>query len=276
LNGDLFYQKFKNYINRASDIAVRDTTRACDPTNSTFTRNFTSRPDPTGVLPNTYADTPQGIAAAGLDPRNCVANAQGLTFNGDAVVKGAEMQIDFRATPRLRLGLNAAYTKAEYVDAFAPCSDPDGNGIAGNQSPLNLPRQVATGQSAQLCDRDGTRLSATTPPWSATFTGEYTQPLLGMEWYGRVIYQYKPSTRNTETDRPIEDVNLVNLYTGFRPEAGDWEVQLFVKNALDEVAKTTGIAQILTGVGNEPTGYGSVNYTPGREIGVSLRYAFSG
>jgi iron complex outermembrane receptor protein len=258
-------------------VAVRNTALPCDPTNATFTRNFTTRPDPTGALPNTYPNTPQGIAAAGLDPRNCVANAQGITFNGDAVAKGAEVQIDFLATRRLRLGLNAAYAKAEYVDTLAPCTDPDGNGVAGNQSPLNVPRQVATGQSAQFCSRDGTKLSPTTAPWSVTLTGEYTQPMFGLEWYGRAIYQYKPSTRNTDTDVPIQDVNLLNLYTGLRPDEGDWEVQLFVKNALDEVATTfTNTELVSNGIANEPTGYGAVSYTPGREIGISLRYEFGG
>jgi iron complex outermembrane receptor protein len=275
VNGGLFYQRYENYINRVNGVAVRDTSLPCNSTNATFTRNFTTRPDPTGVLPNTYANTPEGNAAAALDPRNCVANAQGITFNGDAVSQGAELQIDYLPIRELRLGLNAAYAKAEYVDTVAPCTDPDQNGVAGNQSPLNIPRQVATGQVAQFCDRDGTKLSPSTPPWSVTLTGEYTRPMFGLEWFGRAIYQYKPKTTNTDTDVEIDAVNTVNLYAGVRPERANWELQLYVKNALDEDHIVRDRNQIVSnGIANEPTGYASVSYGPGREVGVSLRYEF--
>jgi iron complex outermembrane receptor protein len=275
VNGGLFYQRYKNYINRVNQVAVRDTSLPCDPTNATFTRNFASRPDPTGALPNSYANTPEGTAAAALDPRNCVANAQGITFNGDAVSQGAELQIDFLPIRELRLGLNAAYAKAEYVDTLAPCNDPDRNGVAGNQSSLNLPRQVTTGEVAQFCNRDGTKLSPSTPPWSVTLTGEYTRPMFGMEWFGRALYQYKPETTNTDTDVQIEASNTLNLYTGLRPARGDWELQVYVKNALDEDRVVIDRTQIVSnGVANEPTGYGSVSYNPGREVGLSLRYEF--
>jgi len=289
-NGSVFYQKYDGYINRVNNVQVRDTTLPCDPSNTAFRSTFTgNRADPTHVLPDSYNLTiPAQVIAAGLDPRNCLASAQGITFNGDAVSQGVEFSLDYLATDRLRFGLNAAYAKAEYKDTFAPCNDPDRNGIAGNQASTVTPNQVATGEVAQFCDRDGTKLSPTTPPWSATLTAEYKRPVFGLEWYGRAIYQYKPSTTNDTNGLEVEKSETLNLYTGIQPERGAWRVQAYVKNVLNSeevdlgdvpteiTAGTIPSVGFTTLVTSLPTGYGSVSYSNGREIGVSLRVEFGG
>ena len=284
-NGSIFYQKYDGYINRVNNIQVRDTTLPCDPTNAAFRTNFTgTRAYPAG--PGVINDYGNNIVAAGLDPRNCLGTAQGITFNGDAVSQGFEFQLDYLMTDRWRFGLNGAYAKAEYENTFAPCNDPDRNGIAGNQAPTNTPAQVATGEVAQFCDRDGTKLSPTTPPWAATFTAEYKRPLFGLQWYGRAIYQYKPSTTNDTNGLEVEKSETLNLYTGIQPERGAWRIQAYAKNVLntEEVdlgeteisANTIPAAPFTTSVSSVPTGYGTVRYSNGREIGVSLRVEFGG
>jgi len=277
LNGTVFYQKYKNYINRAGGVAVRDINRPCDTTNAAFTRTFTgSRVDPTGVLPSSYPNTPAGIAAAGLDPRNCLDTATGITFNADALTKGVELEAEYRPIREVTLNWRFAYADAKYTGGSAPCNDPDRNGIAGNQATTATPRQVATGQVAQFCTKKGTKLSGATPPWSTTLTAEYRHPIMGLDWYARAIYQYKPSTTNTDTGTRVQHDDTLNLYSGLSSEMG-WEVQAYVKNLTGKQTITRGTTEITSNdLGRSPTGYGSVSFGNGREIGVSLRYRFGG
>jgi len=167
-----------------------------------------------------------------------------------------------------------AYADAKYEGGSAPCNDPDRNGIAGNQQSVVVPRQIATGQIAQFCNRAGTKLSPATPPWSTTLTAEYRRPIMGLDWYARAIYQYKPGTTNTDTGTKIQSDDTLNVYTGLASQRG-WEVQAYVKNVTGDRTITRGATEITSnGVANEPTGYGTVTFGAGREVGVSLRYHF--
>jgi iron complex outermembrane recepter protein len=124
------------------------------------------------------------------------------------------------------------------------------------------------------------------PDWSGTLQAEYKLPVTAtMDAFGRGLYTYY--TDNVQDpNNSYDDVGsygLLNLYAGVRSNDGAWEVSLFARNVTgtDEVlnrgngAAATPFTNAATGVGTSLAGpYQTATFTPPREIGLNLRYAF--
>jgi iron complex outermembrane receptor protein len=79
----------------------------------------------------------------------------------------------------------------------------------------------------------------------------------------------------------IDKYGLLNLYLGVRDPQNGWELSLFANNLFDtqQVLSINPVAPVSSGgvaaVFNRPaSGYQSIGYTPRREVGVLVRYAF--
>jgi iron complex outermembrane receptor protein len=102
--------------------------------------------------------------------------------------------------------------------------------------------------------------------------------------FGRGLYSYY--TSNEQDPNNIYDnvggYGLLNVYAGLRSGDGAWEVSLFARNVLEteEILNAGNSAQATayttpTGVGTSLAGpYTQATFTPPREIGLNLRYAF--
>ena len=97
------------------------------------------------------------------------------------------------------------------------------------------------------------------------------------EAYVRALATYRPSAQQ-KGDYAIPGSAIIDLFAGVRTDA--WDFGLFARNVLDEEVTLNDPASLATQPGLEireggfGSGYKAVNYRRGRELGVSLRYAF--
>jgi iron complex outermembrane recepter protein len=245
VNASVFHQDFKDFIYRGPSVWYVNLGRA-------------------GAVPATF---------------NFVANV-------DAKVDGAELDLAFQATQNLNLGLTLAYAKSEMEDGVVACNDFDGNGIPDRNPAAPTVAQIiaASGGDAVGSCTLNDRLSFA-PEWSGTLQAEYRLPVTEkMDVFGRGLYSYYTSNEQ-DPNNIYDDVGsygLLNFYAGVRSGDGAWEVSLFARNVLEteEVLNAGNSAQATayttpTGVGTSLAGpYTQATFTPPREIGLNLRYAF--
>lgn len=193
-----------------------------------------------------------------------------LNFNANALVRGAEMQVDALLTDQWRAGMGVSYTDAKYTDGAMPCNLRDANGTILN--PV-APAIVNT------CDAHG-RLAGE-PNWGFTANSEYTRPLGGFEGFVRGQYVFSSGRANDFIAGSLNDTasyGVFNLFTGVRNAGGDWEVSVWSKNLFDKKATVAlgGEASFTDVIGNTTmSGYQSVQTIPRREIGITGKYNFS-
>jgi iron complex outermembrane receptor protein len=207
--------------------------------------------------------------------------------NVDAKVDGAEVDVAFQATENFNVSATLAYAKGEMEDGVVACNDFNGDGIPDRNPPAPTVAQItaAAGGDAVAACAVNDRLSFA-PDWSATLQAEYTMPVTAtMDVFGRGLYTYYTDNvqdPNNSYDN-VGSYGLLNAYAGVRSNDGAWEVSLFARNLMgtDEVlnrgngAQATPYTNALTGVGTSLAGpYQSATFTPPREIGLNLRYAF--
>lgn len=245
LNASVFHQDFKDFIYRGPAV---------------WYVNFSQL----GAVPATF---------------NFVANV-------DAKVDGAEVDLAFQATENLNLGLTLAYAEGEMEDGVVACNDFNSDGIPDRNPPAPTVAQItaaAGGEAVGSCVVND-RLSFA-PDWTGTLQAEYKLPVSPrMDVFGRALYSYYTSNEsdpNNSYDN-VDSYGLLNVYAGLRSNDGAWEVSLFARNVTDtaEVLNAGNSAAATpytttTGVGTSLAGpYSTVSYTPPREFGLSLRYAF--
>ena len=101
----------------------------------------------------------------------------------------------------------------------------------------------------------------------------------GMDVFFRGLLNYFDENPNQNENFVVDDYALLNLYAGIRAADGRWEVSVFGRNVTN-TGKTVSLDSIeitsAGGVGNffRRSGYFFTEYTPPREVGVSVRYAF--
>lgn len=192
-----------------------------------------------------------------------------LNFNADALVTGAEMQVDALLTDQWRAGLGISYTDAKYTDGQMPCNLRDANGTIINPVAPNI---------VNTCDAHG-RLAGE-PNWGVTASTEYTQPLGLVDGFVRGLYTFSSGRANDFIAGSVNDTasyGVFNLFTGIRNPNGDWEISVWSKNLFDKKATLAlgGEASFTDVIGNTTmSGYQSVQTIPRREIGVTGKYNF--
>jgi len=137
----------------------------------------------------------------------------------------------------------------------------------------------AAGKAIALCKSDVS--ISQFPKWNTSLQSEYFIPVTPkMDAYIRGLWTYFPKNDQTESGGiEADSYNLLNLYLGIRDPEGVWEVSLFAKNVADESTMLGASAGEVTSGGGLSgffgnTGYYTTSYTPPREVGVSVRYAF--
>ena len=148
---------------------------------------------------------------------------------GDARIRGVEIDWSFRATDRLYLNLSAGYIHSrlqEDANLFPP----------GN--PFTL-----TGVFEEPLGVKGDR-SPAVPEFTLSLSGTYTFPVpfignSAYEGFVHFAYDYQGDSFTEYTQRPEErsgDYGLVDLRIGV--EGDRWEVSAFVKNVTDDDSRT--------------------------------------
>lgn len=192
--------------------------------------------------------------------------ACGLGFNynlGEVTAKGAELELNWKATNNLTLGINAAYTSAKFETAVVPF------------------KEAPTFQLVA----SGNHLPAS--PWNLQLTGEYVWHDMAKKPYLRVDYQYSAAQTtlvpyqdpanipNADPTLPgLPQINMLNLRAGIR--VGGYDASLFIANA------TNFHRPMFVSRDFNATNYGLANFCDNyfargmapRTIGASLTYRF--
>jgi len=143
----------------------------------------------------------------------------GLVFNGDASIKGVEMDWRMQATDVWRVGGTFSYNKAEFDNAAIPCN-------------IRAP-----GQILGLCQSSG-RLPGSTE-LQATLFSELMMPISGSSnifirgnmKYSNGILSTRPVSFGEDAGE-TESYILADFFIGWVNES--FEISAFVKNLLDE------------------------------------------
>jgi len=198
-----------------------------------------------------------------------VASAD-FTYNGDAIVKGAEFSLNALITDHWTGSLAVTRSDGKYDDARVPCRDTNNDGVADSGP---TPTSLGPIGTVRFCSSNAS--ISQQPKWSSTLQSEYSVPFGNVEGYARGLFTYAPSNDNVRPNFTAPGYGLLNLYLGVRGGSHAWDVGIWAKNILDKQSiLDRAPASAFAGIFN--TGYNSVNYTTRREYGATLRYSFGG
>ncbi|MAL96643.1 MAG: hypothetical protein CME40_16340 [Haliea sp.] len=148
--------------------------------------------------------------------------------NADEVlVSGAEVDLTYLFSDRLRGQLLLSYTDSKYEDFDdAICADTSGE-------------LAYVGSSGfWVCDLSGERLGGDTGNWSVVASSSYVVPVTGWgaEWYLDTLYNFHSMRVAPITRVESGSFATLDLFTGLRSADGQWDLKLWVKNAFDREA----------------------------------------
>lgn len=200
-----------------------------------------------------------------------------INIGADAKVDGIDFSSSFQASRALSIGLSATYAKGKVDNDLIPCRDSNFDGVADSGSPT-LAQFQAAGKRIAYCKSD--QSVSRVPRFNATLNAEYSFPLSGAsDAYVRGFATYYAENKYADIGNTVPDYVLANLYAGVRSNEGRWDAGVFVRNVFDTGVQLTRDPAFITSAINADAAFGSagyrvVSYTPPREIGVSVRYAF--
>jgi len=190
------------------------------------------------------------------------ARSSGVTFNGDAIIQGAEVEFTALLSQAWTLGGGISYNDAKYDNADVPC-----DGAAGSYD----------GSSAiHTCSSSG-RLAGE-PNWSITLNTEYLVPLDGVDVFTRALYKYKGASPNENVvNGEVGGYGVADLFVGVRDQAQKWEASLWAKNITNKRAEISRFANAVVALNPAfpvTTGYREANVIQSRSVGVTAKYFF--
>lgn len=192
--------------------------------------------------------------------------------SGDGRIAGVEAQLFVRPSADWDVNVGLSYVRSRYTGGRTPCNDSDGDGIPDANGPSLIP----TGQQVAFCPLRGSL--AELPKLNASLSTEYRFALGDLQPYVGALIAHRPSFHSDKVNIDYKAFTNVNLYAGVRSAKGDWELGLFVKNALDQARVTsTNTSNSQTAVpplGVFDSGYREAVVTPPRTVGLSARYTF--
>jgi iron complex outermembrane receptor protein len=213
------------------------------------------------------------------NPAGASVSSSEFTADADAKVKGIDVEAGFQITPRFSVNVGFSWSKAKLDNALVPCNDGNFDGVVDTivptaQSFINAGVLVARCRSSESISR--------TPDWNLTVQSEYSAPLSQrMDGFVRGNFVYYPDNPNSSQNVVIDKYSLLNLYAGIRSPDNDWEVSLFANNILNtqQILSINPVAPVSSGnvagvFGRPASGYQQIGYTPRREFGLNVRYAF--
>jgi len=191
-------------------------------------------------------------------------NDQQMNYNADALVTGAELQIDALLTDDWQAGLGISYTDAKFTGGKQPVTVFDANGVSVNPAP------------DAVFSRDARGRLAGEPNWGVSANSEYTMHFGPVDGFVRGLYSFQSGRSDDTVDNSILDTTsygVFNLYLGVRDPQKVWEVTAWAKNLFDhEQTIRLGQANQLAGF---LTDYHDVQVLPERQIGITGKYNFS-
>jgi iron complex outermembrane receptor protein len=200
----------------------------------------------------------------------------GFNTNANAIVKGVNIDLAFQPTPNWSISGGFNYSKANVDNDTIPCRDANFDGVADNGTPTlqdfkNHNTYVALCKSKEAITRD--------PLWNATLQSEFSQPIGAAEGYVRGLLTYYPKNPRRSPGFTVDNYALLNLYTGIRSPDGAWDVGIFARNITNTgVQLSRGLNDVSQGNSAAdffgPSGYVRASYTPPRQFGINVRYAF--
>lgn len=186
----------------------------------------------------------------------------GIVYNGDANIWGIEFEGQVRLTEYWLAGGALSFNKGEWDNAMMPCNEREGDEQVGS------------------CDIDGEDVGGE-PEFTLTLNSEYSIPIESMEWYVRGLYKYTDERNNIDASAGIgavedtfDSYNNINLYTGIRNADFTWDVNIWVKNLLDEDALTFQTSPDQYDTRLSGGSYTETNILKERTIGLTARYNF--
>jgi iron complex outermembrane receptor protein len=198
---------------------------------------------------------------------------RGYLANADKVrVRGIEIDTSIRASERLNLYGNGAFTDARYTRfTNAPCAPELSGGTAlpvVNGQIVGTPAAAGTpGNSLPYCDISGQWLPGVSK-WAFSYGAEYNLPArvggadgqayVGVDGSYRSKFSSNPS-RSAYTD--IDGYALTNFRVGYRVP-GSWNVFGWIRNAFDSkyyelLATQSGSTGLIVGQPGDPRTYGA-------------------
>ncbi|MEJ5979249.1 TonB-dependent receptor [Novosphingobium sp. PS1R-30] len=219
-----------------------------------------------------YLSVTTSLAAANVSSSEFTADA-------DAKVKGIDVEAGFQITKNWSLDLGFSWSKARLDNALIPCNDGNFDGVVDNIVPttqafINAGVLVARCRSSESIAR--------TPQWNLTAQSEYSAPISEKtDAFIRGNFVYYPDNPNSSQGFVIDKYSLLNLFAGVRSADGAWEASIFANNVLNtqQVLSINPVAPVSSGnvattFGRPASGYQQIGYTPRREFGLLVRYAF--
>ena len=203
----------------------------------------------------------------------------------DAKVTGFEAELSFDVSDNFFASTNLAYVDGRFSETPFPCVDLDNDNMpdTGSFSAAQLFAEAGANQ-VDTCLISGT--PGATAPWQGTVLAEYNIPVSTFgEGFVRGLLTWKGNSEGDSLN-PLDSVDgfgLLDLYAGVRHPDGNWDLTLFVRNALDTdrilAAGESPLLTTLRAVGGptigstSATNYQLITTTRPREFGVSLRVA---
>jgi iron complex outermembrane receptor protein len=210
-------------------------------------------------------------------PNPTVSTYPNFVSNVPASIDGIDIDFAAEVTRHWTVGGNLSWADTRLSNASVPCNDGNFDGVPDTIVPTIAAFQAA-GKLISLCKSSAA--ASTAPRWNANLQSEYVLPAGGFaDAFLRGLFNYQPSNPNLNQGYVVPSYGLLNLYAGLRGRRQQWELTLFAKNitGTDKVV-TQGSSFVLAPGGLAaifgPSGYTQVSYTPRRQYGVSIRYAF--
>lgn len=207
-----------------------------------------------------------------IEPSGHVTVVQ-VPTNGNAEVKGIEMQLGYRPTSNIDLGLNASWADSKYTSpVYCSVFDANGNPVlppAPANTTSGIP-QTATCVGRPLSD---------SPKFTATLNGEARIPIdANVTPFIRGNANFRPAFDSTISNYHYPVDLKIDMSMGIRSNDSNWELTAFVKNLLNQdrvrkVSPNTYRVQATDGSFIN-SGYRTATINAPREFGLSARYSF--
>ena len=193
--------------------------------------------------------------------RGYLANA------GKVRTRGVELDSAWRATNRLNLYFNGAYTDAKYVRFVdAPCPPELMGGSAPDATHPVSPAGTAGGVSPPNCNISGQDLPGVSK-WAASYGAEYDLPLTIAGNQGQFYIGYDGSYRSRFSSNPspsrytyIDAYSIANFRIGYKIgnkfNIFGWVRNAFNEDYFDVLALQSGNTGLVVGQPGDPRTYG--------------------
>lgn len=199
-----------------------------------------------------------------------------FTANAKAIVTGFDIDTAFQVTPNWSISGAFSYADGHVDNDLVPCRDSNFDGQPDTGA-VTVAAFKARGQSVAFC-RTSQSVSRQ-PIWNATTQSEYQQRIGRVQGYLRGLATINPSNTRQNVGYTVPSYAIVNLFAGIRSPNGAWDVGIFARNVTNtgvllsrETTDTVAVGGLDAIFGD--SGYRFATYTPPREVGINVRYAF--